>query len=63
MPTALLTRTVVVAAYLLGLLFHGRADVMTGLLAAAIVAVWTVSLFRDRMTHGSTPATIRRLRQ
>jgi hypothetical protein len=52
MPTALFTRTVVVAAYLLALLFNGRADLMTGLLAAAVVAVWTVSLWRDRMMRG-----------
>jgi hypothetical protein len=59
MPTALFTRTVVVAAYLLALLFKGRADLVTGLLAAAIVAVWTVSLCRDRMTRGGRSAPTR----
>jgi hypothetical protein len=50
MLTALLTRTAVVAAWLLALLFQGRADLSTGLLAAAVMAVWTVSLIRGRMT-------------
>ena len=56
MPTALLTRTVVIAAYLLALLFKGRADLMTGLLAAAVVAVWTISFCRHRMTRRARPA-------
>ncbi|MEV7627023.1 hypothetical protein [Actinoplanes sp. NPDC089786] len=55
MPTALLTRSVVVAAYLLALLFQGRADLPTGLLAGAVIAVWTVPLVRDRMTRRSAP--------
>jgi hypothetical protein len=48
MSTAMLTRTAVVAAYLLALLINGRADLRTGLLATAVVAVWAVPLLRDR---------------
>ena len=56
MLAALLIRTVIVAAYLLALLFHGRADLSTGLLAGAVLAVWVVPLIRDRMTRRSAPA-------
>jgi hypothetical protein len=59
MPTALYARSVVVAAYLLALLFHGRAELLTGLLAAAVVAVWTVSLCRDLVTRGGGSASPR----
>jgi hypothetical protein len=52
MSTALFTRTVVIGAYLIALLLHGQADLVTGLLAAAVMAVWTVALCRDRMTRG-----------
>jgi hypothetical protein len=48
MSTALLTRSVVVAGYLLGLLIHGGVNLRAGLLALAIVAVWAAPLLRDR---------------
>jgi hypothetical protein len=48
MSTALLTRTAVVAAYLVALGWNGRTDLTTGLLAAAIVALWIIPLLRDR---------------
>jgi hypothetical protein len=51
MSTALLTRTVVAAAYLLALLLNGPADAPTGLLAAAVIAVWTTPLLRDCITR------------
>jgi hypothetical protein len=54
MSIALLTRTAVVAAYLLALLVNGRADLATGLLAAAVVAVWAMPLLRDRMRRRAT---------
>jgi Co/Zn/Cd efflux system component len=44
---SLLSRTVIVAAYLIALLLHGRADTVTGLLAVAIVAVWATPLIRS----------------
>jgi hypothetical protein len=47
MSISLLSRTVVVAAYLLALLLHGRADIVTGILAVAVVAVWATPLLRD----------------
>jgi hypothetical protein len=56
MPPGLLPRTIVVAAYLLMLLLHGRADLPTALLAVAVLAVWAVPLIRDRMIRRSTPA-------
>ena len=53
MSTALLARTAVAVAYLLALLLNGRLDLMTGFLAAAVVAVWIIPLCRDRMTRRS----------
>jgi Co/Zn/Cd efflux system component len=44
---SLLSRTAIVAAYLVALLLHGRADTVTGLLALAIVAVWATPLLRS----------------
>jgi Co/Zn/Cd efflux system component len=58
MTTALLTRTVVIAAYLVALVLNGRADLLVGLLAAAVVALWTVSLIRDRVLRHH-PAAVR----
>jgi hypothetical protein len=49
MLIAMLTRTVVLAAYLLALLLNGSADRLSGLVAAAVIAVWVASLLRDRM--------------
>jgi hypothetical protein len=61
MSTALLIRTIVVAAYLLALLVNGRADALTGLLAAAVIAVWTIPLLRDRtMRRRPEAATLSR---
>jgi hypothetical protein len=57
MSTALLSRSAVVSIYLLALLLNGRADLLTGSLAAAVVAVWVISLLRDRLTRrGPVPA-------
>ncbi|GIM93641.1 hypothetical protein [Paractinoplanes toevensis] len=53
MSVALLTRTAVSAAYLLALLLNGRADLTTGVLAAALVAVWVVPQLRDRRLRRS----------
>jgi Co/Zn/Cd efflux system component len=47
MSISLLSRTTIVAAYLVALLLHGRADTVAGLLAVAIVAVWAAPLLRD----------------
>ncbi len=56
MLIALFARTVVVAAYLFALLCQGRADLITGLLAVAVVAVWVVALCRDRLTRHEAAA-------
>ena len=61
MSIALLTRTAVVALYLVALLLNGRADLLTGLVAAAIVAIWVIRLLLDRRTQGG-PAPARRPR-
>jgi hypothetical protein len=53
MSTALLARTTVAVAYLLALLLNGRFDLMTGFLAAAVVAVWIIPLRRDHMMRRS----------
>jgi len=59
MPTALITRTAVVAVYLLALLFKGRADLLTGVIGAAVVAVWAAALLRDTMMRPSRPPRAR----
>jgi hypothetical protein len=46
-----------VAAYLIALLLHGRADTVTGLIAIAIVAVWAAPLLRDGRSHRTSPVT------
>jgi Co/Zn/Cd efflux system component len=52
MSIAMVTRTVIVAAYLIALFVEGRADTVTGAVAAGVVAVWTVPLLRDsRLRH------------
>ena len=52
MSVPLLTRTVIVAAYLLALLFKGRADLATAMVAVSVAAVWAVALWRDRVIRG-----------
>jgi hypothetical protein len=49
MSTALVARTVIALAYLIALLLNGRAEPMTGMIAAAVLAVWAVPLLRDRI--------------
>jgi hypothetical protein len=44
---ALVTRTVVAGAYLVGLLWHGLFDTLAALLAAAVVLIWAVPLIRS----------------
>jgi hypothetical protein len=51
MSIAHLTRTVIVTAYLVGLLLNGRADLASGGIAAALVAVWAAPLLRDGMAR------------
>jgi len=50
MSVALVARTLVALAYLSALLWHARAEPMTGVIAAAIVAVWAMPLVRERVT-------------
>jgi hypothetical protein len=54
MSTALFTRTAVIAVYLIALLLNGRADLLTALLTAAVVALWVIPLLRDRMARHVT---------
>jgi hypothetical protein len=57
MSTGLVTRTAVIAVYLIALLLNGRADLPAVLLGAAIVALWVIPLLRDRMTRHDTVPT------
>jgi len=59
MSIALLTRTAVVVLYLAALLLNGRADLLTGLVAAAIVAIWVIRLLLDRRTQGGPAPALR----
>jgi hypothetical protein len=57
MSTSLLGRTGIVAAYLIALLLHGRADTFTGLRAVAIAVVWVIPLLRNGRQHRTSPVT------
>jgi hypothetical protein len=47
MMTALIARTVVVAAYMVATLVHQPMRLTSALAASAVLAVWTVALVRD----------------
>jgi hypothetical protein len=49
MSTALIARTAIALGYLTALLLNGRAELLTGMVAAAVLAVWAVPLLRDRI--------------
>ncbi|HET6530524.1 MAG TPA: hypothetical protein VFH03_07905 [Actinoplanes sp.] len=46
---ALVTRTVIAGAYLMGLLWPGLFDTLAALLAAAVVLIWAAPLIRSVM--------------
>jgi hypothetical protein len=46
---ALVTRTLIAGAYLMGVLWHGLFDTLAALLAVAVVLMWTVPLVRSAM--------------
>jgi Co/Zn/Cd efflux system component len=49
MLLAILTRTVIAGAYLMGLLWHGLFDTLAALLAAAVVLIWAAPLIRSAL--------------
>ena len=53
--TALLARTAIAVAYLTALLLNGRAEIRTGLVAVAVLAIWAFPLLRDRIVARSGP--------
>jgi Flp pilus assembly protein TadB len=48
MMTALIARTIVVAAYVIAVLMHQPIGLMSAVVTATVLAVWTVALIRDR---------------
>jgi hypothetical protein len=46
---ALVTRTLIAGAYLMGVLWHGLFDTLAALLAVTVVLMWTVPLVRSAM--------------
>jgi hypothetical protein len=62
MSVTLFARSTIVLSYLAALAGRGRLDLVTGLLAAAIVIIWTVPLLRDqRRGTAGRPDPSRRL--
>jgi hypothetical protein len=53
MSIALLARSAIALAYLTALLVHGRAELLTAIVAVAVLAVWAVPLLRDRLVARS----------
>jgi hypothetical protein len=51
MSTMFLGRTVIVAAYLAALLLDRGTDGLTGIVVAAVLAVWALPLLRDVLVH------------
>ncbi|GIF40389.1 hypothetical protein [Actinoplanes xinjiangensis] len=49
MSIALITRSLVLVAWLAALLIHAGPDLRTGALAASMALVWAAPLIRDRM--------------
>jgi hypothetical protein len=62
MSTALVARTAIALAYLTALLLTGRAEPLTGMVAAAVLAIWAVPLLRDRIVARSYPSAREPLR-
>jgi Co/Zn/Cd efflux system component len=59
MLIALVSRSLVVGAYLVALLFQGRFDTLAGLVALGVVLVWAAPMARDavRRRHADTAPT------
>jgi hypothetical protein len=53
MRVALVSRTIVLVGWLMAVLWHGIREPAGIVLAAALLAVWTVSLVRDNHLSGA----------